>query len=432
MTYVALDQYLEKGGKLGFVITQAVFKSKGGGQGFRQFRLGPTRPVRVLHVDDMVDLQPFEGASNRTSLVVLEKGLPTRYPAPYTMWWKAEKGTSIAQTASLQEVIAQTTRRNHSGQPVDAEDKSSPWITGRTRALLGMQKVLGQSGYSARKGVTPNANAVFWIEIVQARPDGLLIVANYTKGAKNRAKEVQTAIESKCIYPLLRGRDVRRWMASPSLYMIAPQQIDNPARAIPEDDLAVLYPRTFAYLKVFEAVLRARKSSIDQEMMASGPFYSIYGIGPYTFAPFKVVWREIATDFVASVIGAVHDKWLGEKLILPDHKLILVPVDSLTHAHYLCGILNSSPVRLVVRSYSVMTQVGTHVTEHVALPPYDLGDPTHARLANQSQQAHSATAAGDAARVQEIEAEIDRLAAQLWGLTDEELREIQESLEELG
>jgi hypothetical protein len=33
--------------------------------------------------------------------------------------------------------------------------------------------------------------------------------------------------------------------------------------------------------------------------------------------------------------------------------------------------------------------------------------------------------------VQEIEAAIDRLAAELWGLTEEELQEIRESLEEL-
>ena len=59
-------------------------------------------------------------------------------------------------------------------------------------------------------------------------------------------------------------------------------------------------------------------------------------------------------------------------------------------------------------------------------------NPTHHQLAALSQQAHEATAAGDAARVQEIEAEIDQLAAKLWGLTEEELREIQESLEELG
>ncbi len=45
---------------------------------------------------------------------------------------------------------------------------------------------------------------------------------------------------------------------------------------------------------------------------------------------------------------------------------------------------------------------------------------------------HEATATGDTARVREIEAEIDRLAAELWGLSKQELEEIQRSLEELG
>ena len=39
--------------------------------------------------------------------------------------------------------------------------------------------------------------------------------------------------------------------------------------------------------------------------------------------------------------------------------------------------------------------------------------------------------AADAGRVREIEAEIDRLAAKLWGLSKQELEEIQRSLEEL-
>ena len=46
--------------------------------------------------------------------------------------------------------------------------------------------------------------------------------------------------------------------------------------------------------------------------------------------------------------------------------------------------------------------------------------------------AYEATAAGDTARVREIEAEIDLLAKDLWGLSQQELEEIRRSLEELG
>jgi hypothetical protein len=100
-------------------------------------------------------------------------------------------------------------------------------------------------------------------------------------------------------------------------------------------------------------------------------------------------------------------------------------------AHYLCAALNSAPAQLIVLSYSVTVQMDTHVLENVRVPAYDPGNATHNKLAALSQQAHAA-AAENAARVREIEAEIDRQAAKLWGLTEAELKEIQESLAELS
>ena len=62
------------------------------------------------------------------------------------------------------------------------------------------------------------------------------------------------------------------------------------------------------------------------------------------------------------------------------------------------------------------------------------GQHTYAEIKSQPDvwRAVLAGVAGEAARVREIEAEIDRLAAKLWGLTEAELQEIQESLAELG
>ena len=63
---------------------------------------------------------------------------------------------------------------------------------------------------------------------------------------------------------------------------------------------------------------------------------------------------------------------------------------------------------------------------------YDVANPIHRQLADLSQQAHEATAVGNKVQVQEIEAAIDILSAQVWGLSAAELREIQESLLEMG
>ena len=67
MTYVACDRYLKDKGRLAFLITQTVFKTAEGGRGFRRFQLGDGQFLKVLHVDDMSTLNPFEGATNRTS-----------------------------------------------------------------------------------------------------------------------------------------------------------------------------------------------------------------------------------------------------------------------------------------------------------------------------------------------------------------------------
>ena len=52
--------------------------------------------MKVLKVNDLVGVQPFEGASNRTSTVVLEKGKATDYPVPYTLWQKTKPGRIAA------------------------------------------------------------------------------------------------------------------------------------------------------------------------------------------------------------------------------------------------------------------------------------------------------------------------------------------------
>ena len=87
MLYAAADRYLKPHGRLGMVITQTLFQTKGAGDGFRRFRLGPDGPpLRVLRVDDMVALRPFGEAANWTSTIVLQKGAATEYPVPYFKW----------------------------------------------------------------------------------------------------------------------------------------------------------------------------------------------------------------------------------------------------------------------------------------------------------------------------------------------------------
>jgi len=432
MLYVAVDKLLKIGGKLGFLITQSVFKTDAG-KGFRRFsisqRQGQEIPFKIIYVDDMVALQPFEGASNRTAVMVLEKGKPTSYPIPYTVWRK--KGRKrFTYDSTLEEVTNATVRLNFFAELVNSSDPTSPWLTARPKALKAVRKVLGKSDYKAHEGVnTGGANAVFWVDIVYTRPDGLVVVRNITEGAKVKVDEVTEPIEPDLLYPLLRGRDVQRWQAEPSALIIVPQDPTDAKHGYPEKKLMANYPRCYGYLAKFHKVLENRPAYKKYLQPFGEPWYSLYDVKNYTFAPWKVVWTRLAR-IEAAVVG-LHEG----KPIVPQETVTLVECSSANEAHYICALVNSSPLQFAAISYSQeggKSMGSMHILEHIRIPRFDRKNPVHLRLADLSKQAHDAAKVGDDMRLREIEADIDRQAAKLWDLSDDELREIQQSLRELA
>ncbi|MCX7688989.1 MAG: N-6 DNA methylase [Fimbriimonadales bacterium] len=215
MTLVVAHKLLKPGGKLGFVITQSLFKTAAGA-GFRRFKLPDRTPLRVLHVDDMVHLQPFEGARNRTAVLILRKGEKTRYPVPYTVWRK-RADARFTHSSTLDEVAECTERFQWFAKPAQPHNPTAQWLTAPKDALSAIRKVMGNADYKAHLGVnTGGANGVYWLEKQLERPDGLWLMRNLTEGAKRAVKKASAPLEPDLLYPLLRGRDVQRWRAQPS------------------------------------------------------------------------------------------------------------------------------------------------------------------------------------------------------------------------
>jgi hypothetical protein len=268
------------------------------------------------------------------------------------------------------------------------------------------------------------------VEIALKRPDGLVVVRNLTEGAKIQVDEVTEPIEPDLLYPLLRGRDVQRWRAEPSAWMIVPQDPGDPTRAYPEQQLQKDYPKTYGYLKRFEKALRNRSGYQQILSKREKEFYGVMDIGTYTFAPWKVVWPWISKGIRAAVVGLFDGK-----PVVPEHNAFLVACDALEEALYICALLNSSAGDFAIRSFFSTGGGGIGapvVLEHIRIPRFDPNNPVHLRLAELSMQAHEAAKVGDEMRLREIEAEIDLWAAKLWGLSGEELREVQENLAELS
>jgi len=433
MLYSAMDSYLRDDGKLGFVITQTVFKTKGAGDGFRRFQLGDGRELRILKVNDLVELQPFEGASNRTSTVVLEKGKATEYPVSYVLWQKTKPGR-ITMDSTLYDVGERTTQIDLAAQPVDVSERTSPWITARPKTLFALSKVISESAYRARTGAyTGGLNGVYWLRILERRPDGLLVVENLHDVGEKKVKHIRTVIEPDLVYPLLRGRDITRWHAQPSAYIL---MVQDPQERTGYDEswLKVQHPLTYAYLKEFEDVLRTeRQSQVVRDLMEKGAFYSMYAIAEYTFEPYKVVWGHAKDIIRVSVVVPYYDIYLGRKVVVTDQNAMFIPSRTEDDMHYVAALLNSSPSLVLVSSYRGISIVA-HVIANIQIPLFDPQNSLHQSLSSLSQQAHQLTSQGETRedKLRQIETEIDRKAAVLWGLSEEELEEIKRSLAEIS
>ena len=433
-TYIAVDNYLKKAGRLGFVITQSVFKTQGAGDGFRQLRYTQAETsqswyLQPLMVHDLSAMQVFEGATNRTAVFVCEKKKkPFQYPVEYTIWTGASR---IAQDESLSSVLNTTKNKKIKATPVVASKASSPWLTAPRQVLSGIQKVIGQSDYKAYEGVnTGGLNGSFWIQVLKKLPNGELLIENLHDVGRIKVDQVQAVIEPDLVYPLLRGRDVQRWYAEPSEHIILAQD-PHIRKGIPETEMKRRWPKTYAYLKQFEGdpkkpergTLRGR-SGYRRYFKETDPFYSMYNVGPYTMVRWKVVWREQSSMFQAAFAGS-----RSRRVILPDHKLMMVPCASRQEADFLLGMLNSRPSLLAISSYVIATSTSTHVLSNVAVPRFKKAASNHTLLAELSRQCH--VAANNEGQLAALEADIDEAAAKIWGITKTELKAIQKALSDL-
>ncbi len=175
---------------------------------------------------------------------------------------------------------------------------------------------------------------------------------------------------------------------------------------------------------------------MDTENTLTQKIHSIqYNVGSYTLSPYKVVWTRVATDIKAGVVSPVNSSLTGQKPVVPADTATFVAFNTETEAHYFAALLNSSPSRFVIASYSSQStgSFGSpHVLTHVKIPKYSSSDDAHFRLADLSKAAHEATTASDISRLKDIEKSIDEVAASLWGLTPAELKDIQDSLMDLS
>lgn len=181
------------------------------------------------------------------------------------------------------------------------------------------------------------------------------------------------------------------------------------------------YPKTFDFLNHFRQVISARP---DRKYYPEGsPFYTMRNVAGYTMAKWKVLWKHTGVQDSMRT-------FVAPKGLIPDQKVILVPTESCAEAHYVCACMNSTPVFSVIKNY-IGLDASPHVLASVSIPQFDEADRNHGRLAELSYQCHAVAEKSGEDNIGELEAEINEVAARIWGITNAELKAIHKALADM-
>jgi hypothetical protein len=427
MSYVGADKYLSVGARLGFVINRSVFQSELGGWHFRRFRLPNDKDVSVEAVHDLDSLKPFRGqAANVTSTFFLQANAKTTYPVPWIKWL-LEKGSRIDEATEYADVQRKTERRRWVARPIDSEYAQAPWVFGERRAIDALLRLTKPSYYAkfAREGInTRGANGVYFLDASNVA--GKLFVRNRAEdGDDHDLASIKQTIEPDFIYPLLRGKDVRKWAATPSSYAIIPHDSEAPVNPVVWTKLP---KKTQEFFARFEAKLRSRKKFRNFDPAGNG-WFGLYSVLAATFARYKVVWREMAVGAVAASVKADRLPTGERKVVVPDHKLFIIPCSCEPEADFICAILNSSISNYLVLSYALATGISTHILDRLPIPLFDDSIESHRELAETARGLVAAT-------VKDGESDMNKMAldasvARVFAVADDDLAAIQRGLREL-
>ncbi|MHA1732140.1 MAG: Eco57I restriction-modification methylase domain-containing protein [Promethearchaeota archaeon] len=397
-TYVAADRFLKTGGRLTFLITSTVFRSKAGG-GFRRFLIRGVQHA-LVDLQDFKSLQPFEGATTQTALFTIVKGCRPEFPVEGRVWSAARCKLPDCTSREFLEVLV---------FPVDGGDATSPLIL-VPKEDAHYRDLLGPSGYKAREGVNPlGCQGIFLVRVI-GREGNLLVVENQRSIGKNKYRTFRCTVEPDLLYPVVRSSDFGRvaWAVHPKgdvqLHILMVQDVDK-QRGIPLQEMLDKYPATAAFLEHFKPELEARKglwryfSKVDRktgEKSLAAPYYSLFNVTRDILAPYKVIWKRMGNTLSAGIVESLDTDGAGVKPVLPLDIFAFVPCDSLEEALFVSGILNSSPAKKLL---SLVTEPGKSlaspgILKYLSIDKYRPGDPVHEQVVRAAKALRDAIVCG--------------------------------------
>jgi hypothetical protein len=255
---------LNRGGLAVFFTPLSILMNDGANEQFRTYRIDDIS-FAPLSVCDLHGCGVFENVSTRYGLVSIRRNASADFPVPYERYESGRWESSLAKP-----LFAPTDPLSVYGTNEPAPAFSRPQIR------IGRESV-------PRQGVNScGANRLFFFE--QAQPQaGNLTLVNGT-----------TLLPSEYLHPLLTAKNFCMDATDPAKWVLLPY--DRSGKPLDAEAISC-EPLLRAYLEECREKLSLRKGSIIQGLIKRGLWWAMLGVGPYCFAPYKIVWEAYGRKY---------------------------------------------------------------------------------------------------------------------------------------
>ncbi len=406
---------LNKRGRLGFILPHKFFNAQYG----ESLRGLLAKGKHLAHVVHFSDQQVFAGATTYTCLMFLDKA-----------------GSNECQFAKVDDLVAwRTTGQATVGAILMSSVTASEWnfTVGKGAALferLSQMPVKLSDIASMFVGLQTSADTVFLFKDCEKSKAKITRVYS-----KQLGQEVE--LESILLKPVIRSGDIGRYWAKPNALVLFPYKLVNGHSClIPESEMQSRFPKTWAYLVANKKLLSGREHG---KFVATG-WYQLYPKNLDTWEQSKVMLPYMVTR-----LSAFYDEGATYFVNVTTGGFGITADESQGALKYLTGLLNSKVLNWFMRNVSTSFHGGYFAANKqflVQLPirPINFSDPAdvarHDRmvaLVEQMLELHKRQAAAQGRdrelyqrQIEATDKEIDRLVYELYGLTGEEIKIVEE------
>lgn len=186
------------------------------------------------------------------------------------------------------------------------------------------KEIDGQCPFIWRQGLKHDCSSIMELDKVNG---------HYVNGLNEEVK-----LEDGLVYGLLKSSDLKNTVINQTrkFTIVTQRKVGQETEYIKYD-----YPKTYQYLTEHQANFDARKSSIYNNK----PLFSIFGIGNYSFKPYKVAISGLYKTFYFTLILPQADK-----PVMLDDTCYLIGFDKIEFAVYALILLNSDTTMQFLKS----------------------------------------------------------------------------------